>query len=59
MKKDLIKTEINVNDNKIDILKMGNTDYISLTDLASCMSKWLVKMAFLWYIEYVKETCIK
>ncbi len=34
MKKELIKTEINVNNNKIGILRIGNTDYISLTDLA-------------------------
>ncbi len=34
MKKELIKTEIKVNNNKIGILRIGNTDYISLTDLA-------------------------
>ncbi len=34
MKKELIKAEINVNDNKIGILRIGDTDYISLTDLA-------------------------
>ncbi len=34
MKKELIKTEINVNNNKIGILRVGDTDYISLTDLA-------------------------
>ncbi len=34
MKKELIKTEINVNNNKIGILRIGDTDYISLTDLA-------------------------
>lgn len=31
---DLIKTEINVNDNKVGILRVGNINYISLTDLA-------------------------
>ncbi len=34
MKKELIKTEINVNNNKKGILRVGDTDYISLTDLA-------------------------
>ena len=34
MKKELIKTEINVNNNKIGVLRIGDTDYISLTDLA-------------------------
>ncbi len=32
--KDLIKSEMNVNGNKIGIVKIGNNDYISLTDLA-------------------------
>ena len=30
----IIKTEINFNDNKVGILRVGNTNYISLTDLA-------------------------
>ena len=34
MSKDLVKTEINVIDNKIVIMRIGNVDYISLTDLA-------------------------
>ena len=34
MAKDLVKTEINVIDNKIGIMKIGDVDYISLTDLA-------------------------
>ena len=34
MNKELIKTEINVYDNKIGILRIGDTDYLSLTDLA-------------------------
>ena len=34
MAKDLVKTEINVVDNKIGIMRIGDVDYISLTDLA-------------------------
>ena len=34
MSKDLVKTEINVIDNKIGITRIGDVDYISLTDLA-------------------------
>lgn len=34
MAKDLVKTEINVIDNKIGIMKIGDVDYISLADLA-------------------------
>ena len=34
MKKDIIKTEIKVKDNIIGIMRVGNVDYISLTDLA-------------------------
>ena len=34
MAKDLVKTEINVIDNKIGIMRVGDVDYISLTDLA-------------------------
>ena len=34
MAKDLIKTEINVIENKIGIMRIGDVDYISLTDLA-------------------------
>ena len=33
MSKDLVKTEINVIDNKIGIMRIGDVDYISLTDL--------------------------
>lgn len=32
MAKDLVKTEINVIDNKIGIMIIGDVDYISLTD---------------------------
>lgn len=34
MAKNLVKTEINVIDNKIGIMRIGDVDYISLTDLA-------------------------
>ena len=34
MKKDIIKTQIIVKDNSIRIVRVGNVDYISLTDLA-------------------------
>ena len=34
MKKELIKTEIIVKENKVGILRIGNINYISLTDLA-------------------------
>ena len=34
MKKDIIKTEINVMNNKVSILRINDNDYISLTDLA-------------------------
>ena len=34
LKKELIKAELNVKDNLIGIMRVGNVDYISLTDLA-------------------------
>ena len=34
MKEEIIKSEIIVKENKIGILRVGNIDYISLTDLA-------------------------
>jgi len=34
MKNNLIQTEIDVNNNKIGIMRIGDVDYISLTDLA-------------------------
>ena len=34
MSKKLVKTEIDVIDNKIGIMRIGDVDYISLTDLA-------------------------
>src|SRR5574344_1285023 len=34
MKQNLVKTEIDVNSNKVGIMRIGDIDYISLTDLA-------------------------
>lgn len=34
MKNNLIQTEIDVNNNKVGIMRVGDVDYISLTDLA-------------------------
>ena len=34
MKQEIIKSEINVNNNKINVIRIGNKEYISLTDLA-------------------------
>ena len=34
MNNEIIKSEINVNNNKINIIRIGNKEYISLTDLA-------------------------
>ena len=34
MKKEFIKTEINVKDNMVGVMRVGEVDYISLTDLA-------------------------
>ena len=34
MKNNLVKTEINVKSNKVGIMRIGDVDYISLTDLA-------------------------
>ena len=34
MKDNLIKTEMNVNNKKIGVMRIGNEEYISLTDLA-------------------------
>ena len=34
MKNNLVKTEIDVKDNKVGIMRIGDVDYISLTDLA-------------------------
>lgn len=34
MKNNLVKTEIDVKSNKVGIMRIGDVDYISLTDLA-------------------------
>ena len=34
MKKEVIKTEMTVKDTIVSVMRVGNTDYISLTDLA-------------------------
>lgn len=34
MKKKIIKTQMRVKDNLVNVMKDGNIDYISLTDLA-------------------------
>ena len=39
MNKDLFKTEITVKENKIGVMKVGNINYISLTDLARYANK--------------------
>lgn len=39
MKQELIKTELNVINNKIGIMRIGNVDYISITDLARYKDK--------------------
>lgn len=35
MRKETFKTEINVNNNIVSILRVDNIDYISITDLAA------------------------
>lgn len=39
MKKELIKTQIKVKNNLINVMRVGNVDYISLTDLAKFKDK--------------------
>lgn len=39
MKNEILKTELNVKDNLVRILRIGNIDYISLTDLAKYKNK--------------------
>lgn len=34
MKNNLIKSELNVNDKKVNVIRIGTEEYISLTDLA-------------------------
>ena len=39
MKQELIKTEMNVINNKIRVMRVGNVDYISISDLARYKDK--------------------
>ena len=39
MNKELITTQINVKDNLVGVLRIGDVDYISLTDLAKFKNK--------------------
>ena len=39
MKNDLVKTTINVKDTSVGVMRVGDTDYISLTDLARYADK--------------------
>lgn len=39
MKQELVKTKLNVVNNKISIMRVGNVDYISITDLARYKDK--------------------
>lgn len=39
MKQELVKTELNVVNNKISIMRVGNVDYILITDLARYKDK--------------------
>ena len=39
MNKNIVKTEIIVKENKIGIMRVGNVNYISLTDLAKYSSE--------------------
>lgn len=34
MRKEIIKTQMHVKDNSVEVIKVGNVDYISITDLA-------------------------
>ena len=59
MKKNAIKTEMNVKDTKVNVMRMGKTNYISLTDLAKyqnssdpsfTVKNWLRKITTIDYI---------
>ena len=39
MKNNIVKTELNVINNKVSVMRVGNVDYISLTDLARYKDK--------------------
>ena len=64
MKKDLVTTEIIVKENKVGILRIGNVNYISLTDLARyqnssdpsfTVKNWLRRINTIDYIGLWKE----
>lgn len=66
MKSDIIKIEINVKENKIGVLKVGNVNYISLTDLAKyqnsndpsfTIKNWLRRIATINYIGLWEQIC--
>ena len=44
MKNNIIKTVIDVKNNKINVMRIGDTDYISLTDLAKYSTQKIQQM---------------
>ena len=46
MNKEIIKSEINVNNNKINVMRIGNKEYISLTDLVDMLMKMIQDIPF-------------
>lgn len=59
MSKELIKTQMKVKDNLVGVLRVGDVDYISLTDLAKFKDKeryyyiiqnWLISKHTLEYV---------
>ena len=59
MKNSIIKTEIDVKDSKIGVMRVGDIDYISLTDLAKyqnskdpsfTVKNWLRKISTIDYV---------
>ena len=68
MKKDLVTAEIIVKKNKVGILRVGNVNYISLTDLAKyqnssdpsfTVKNWLRRINTIDYIGLWKKFIIK
>ena len=64
MKRDIVRTEITVKENKIGILRVGNVNYISLTDLAKyqnssdpsfTVKNWLRRISTIDYIGLWEE----
>ena len=60
MEKDIIKTEIVVKETKVGVMRVGNINYISLTDLAKyqnssdpsfTVKNWLRRITTIDYIE--------